>query len=84
MGKLLTRLNQQLNIKDCKKDAEECIQVYNWIKDNHKGSVWSSTWRPLVNVEHKGFPSDKRTYSLSIVGKMLLRGINCKKLKYER
>ena len=33
MGKLMDRLQRQLKNPDTKKDAEDCIKIYNWIKD---------------------------------------------------
>ena len=76
MGKLTNRLKQQLKRVDHKKDAEECIDIYNWIKSTTKGSrVWNSRWSPLVDVAFKKYPSNERNYRLNIVGKTLLKGI---------
>lgn len=76
MGKLMDRLQKQLKIPEHKKNAEDCIKVYNWIKDTDpEGRVWDSRWRHLINVKFKDFPSDERTFSLNITGKMLLKGI---------
>ncbi len=76
MGKLINRLQKQLLRPENKKDAEECIEVYNWIKDTDpEGRVWGSRWNPLVDVKFKGFPSDERNYSLNATGKTLLKGI---------
>jgi hypothetical protein len=76
MGKLMTRLKQQLKRPEFKKDAEECIKIYNWIKTTDKdGRVWSSRWEPVINIKFKEFPSDERDYSLNITGKTLLKGI---------
>ena len=78
MGKLMNRLLKQLENTDTKKDAEDCIKIYNWIKDTDKdGNVWSSRWTPLVDVKFKGFPSDERTYKPNITGSTLLKGIVC-------
>ena len=61
MGKLTNRLEQQLKRVDHKKDAEECIEIYNWIKNTDKYErVCSSRWEPLTNVRFKGYPSDER------------------------
>jgi len=77
MGKLLDRLQKQLKNPDTKKDAEDCIKIYNWLKSiNKDGSVWDSQWTPLVNVTLKGLPSYKRTYKPNIIGYTLLKGIN--------
>ena len=76
MGILMNRLQEQLKNPDTKKDAEDCIKIYNWIKDTDQESrVWESRWTPLVNVTFKGFPSDKRTYKPNITGYTLLKGI---------
>ena len=76
MGKLTERLQKQLLTPEYKKDAEECIEVYNWIKSTDKeGRVWESRWSPLVDVKFQGYPSDKRTYKLNITGRTLLKGI---------
>jgi hypothetical protein len=76
MGKLMDRLIQQLKRPDNKKDAEECIEIYNWLKSTDKdGSVWSSRWKPLVDVKFREFPYGGRNYSLNITGKALLKGI---------
>lgn len=78
MGKLMNRLQRQLKNPDTKKDAEDCIKIYNWIKDTDpKGCVWESRWVPLVDVKFKGFPSDERIYKPNITGYTLLKGIEC-------
>ena len=78
MGKLMDRLQKQLKNPDTKKDAEDCIKIYNWIKDTDpEGRVWSSRWEPLVDIKFKGFPSDERTYKPNITGYTLLKGIEC-------
>lgn len=75
MGKLMTRLKKQLTT-EYKKDAEECIEIFNWIKSTDKdGNVWSSRWTPLVDVTFKGYPSNERRYNLNTTGKALLKGI---------
>ena len=72
----MDRLTKQLEMPEHKKDAEDCIKVYNWIKSTDpEGRVWSSRWEPLVEVKFKGFPSDERTYNLNITGLTLLKGI---------
>ena len=76
MGKLMDKLQKQLLIADCKKDAEECIEICSWIKRTDRdGRVWSSVWNTLVDVKFKGFASDERFYALNIYGKTLLKGI---------
>ena len=82
MGKLMDRLKRQRKNPEYKKDAEDCIKIYNWVKETDKdGRVWSSRWDPLVDVTFKGFPSDERTYKLNITGRTLLKGITAPKEK---
>jgi hypothetical protein len=79
MGKLIDNLQKQLKNPDTKKDAEDCIKIYNWVKDTDKdGKVWSSRWIPLVDTTFKGFPSSERTYKPTIMGYALLRGMEDK------
>lgn len=76
----MDRLQKQLENPEYKKDAEDCIKIYNWIKATDRdGMVWSSRWDPLVDVKFKGFPSDERTYKPNITGYTLLKGIECDK-----
>jgi hypothetical protein len=80
MGQLIDRLNKQLEEPEHRKDAEQCIEIYNWLK-SIDGKVWSSKWEPLVEVRFKGFPSHERTYKLNVIGRTLLKGIKCNCLK---
>lgn len=74
MGNLMRHLNKQLKEPEHKKDAEECIKVFNWLQKTDKdGRVWSSRWNPLVNVSFEGW--NVKRYSLNITGKTLLKGI---------
>jgi hypothetical protein len=75
MGKLMIRLTKQLTTT-LKKDAEDCIEIYNYLKDTDKdGCVWSSRWTPLVDVTFKGYPSSERSYKPTNTGHMFLKGI---------
>jgi len=75
MGKLMNNLERQLKEPEHKKNAQECIEIYNWIKDTDKdGRVWSSRWSPLVNVLFEGW--NIKRYSLNVTGKNLLKGIS--------
>lgn len=49
MGKTLNDLRKQLKLEDHRKDAENCIEIYNKLKDL-EGHVWSSKWRALTTV----------------------------------
>jgi hypothetical protein len=76
MGKLMERLEKQL-ATEYKKDAEECIEIFNWLKSTDKdGRVWESKWTTLTDVKFTGFTSNDRRYYPSIAGKTLLRNIN--------
>lgn len=73
MGKLLDRLNKQLDT-EYKKDAEDCINIYNGLKEIH-GHVWENEWRILVDTIFKGFPSDERRFKPTPIGYVFLKGI---------
>lgn len=74
MGKLLDYLEKQLQT-EYKKDAEDCLLIYNRLKEMDGGSVWQSRWTPLVNTIYKGFPSDDRRYIPSAMGYIFLQGL---------
>lgn len=73
MGKLFDRLQKQLET-EYKQDAEECIKIYNKLKEM-TGNVWSSQWQPLVDTIFKGFPSDERRFKPTNVGYIFLKGL---------
>lgn len=74
-------LKKQLKNPEHKKDAEDCIKIYNWIKDTDPdGRVWSSRWNSLVDTKFKGFPSSDRTHHPNITGRTLLIAL-CEKKK---
>lgn len=75
MGKLIEHLQKQLKIKEYKKDATDCLKIYEKLKELSNGHVWESNWRILVDVKFKGFPYDDRTYKPSEIGYVFLRGI---------
>lgn len=79
-------LQKQLKSEDAKlkKDAEDCLKIYEKLQEMNNGSVWSSQWQQLVNPKFKGFPSDDRTYSPSAMGYIFLKGIEEEKPKEER
>ena len=74
MGKLLDRLEKQLKT-EYKQDAEDCIKIYNKIKEIYNGHVWESNWCPLVETTFKGFPSDERRFKPTIIGYIFLKGL---------
>lgn len=77
MGKLMNYLQKQLKSEDAKlkKDAEDCIKIYEKLKEMNNGSVWSSQWQQLATPKFKSFPSDDRTYSPTAIGYVFLKGI---------
>lgn len=79
MGKLYDRLQKQLKSEEYKKDAEDCLKIYEKLKEINNGSVWDTQWRTLVDAHFKGFPSDERTYKPTKMGYVFLKGIEEKK-----
>lgn len=75
MGKLYDRLQKQLKSEEFKKDAEDCLTIYEKLKELSNGRVWSTEWQQLVDIEFKGFPSDERIYKPSKIGYVFLKGI---------
>ena len=74
MGKLLNDLNRQLN-SEYKKEAEDCLLIYNTIKES-TGHIWESDWNPLVSFWSIGiYPNSIRFYKPSELGQIFLRGI---------
>lgn len=72
MGKLFDRLEKQLQT-EFRQDAEDCIKIYNKLKDMSNGHVWESNWNPLVRTEFEGF--NKRRFKPSSLGYVFLKGI---------
>ena len=75
MGKLYDRLQKQLKIEEYKQDAEDCLKIYEKLKEMNNGSVWNLQWQQLVDTHFKGFPSDDRRYKPSKMGYVFLKGI---------
>ena len=75
MGKLLDRLNKQLKT-EYKQDAEDCLKIYEKLKEMDNGRVWSSQWQPLTSVTIIGvYPNSTRIYKPSQIGRIFLEGI---------
>ncbi len=74
MGKLYDRLQKQLST-EYKQDAEDCLIIYNKLKEIYDGHVWDSNWRPLVSIIFKGFPSDDRRFEPTPIGRIFLKGL---------
>lgn len=78
IGKLMDRLQKQLENPDTKKYAEDCIKIFNWLKDTDpEGRVQSSQFSPLVNVVRLegNYPNSIPIYKPTIIGYTLLKGI---------
>lgn len=74
MSKVLIHLEKQLKT-EYKKDAEDCLIIYNKLKEMYNGSVWNSNWSPLVHTIFKGFPSDERRFEPTNIGHIFLKGL---------
>lgn len=71
----MTRLEAQKKTDEYWKDAIDCIEVYNKLKELDKdGAVWSSKWEPLVDVTFSGY-NKPRIYKLNSIGQIFLKGI---------
>lgn len=71
----MNRLQRQLKT-EYKQDAEDCIKIYNKLKDMHDGHVWESNWTPLVNTVFIGrYPAYERRFKPTAVGYVFLKGI---------
>lgn len=79
-------LLNQLKSEDSKlkKDAEDCLKIYEKLKEISNGSVWSSNWNQLIQCKFKGFLSDERIYYPTKIGYIFLKGIEDKKKAEER
>ena len=80
MGKLYDRLQKQLKSEEYKKDAEDCLKIYEKLKEMNNGKVWESSWNPLTTVKFVGtYPNSERIYKPSQEGYVFLKGIQEKK-----
>lgn len=77
MSKIMNFLQKQLET-EYKQDAEDCIEIYNKLKEMDNGSVWTSKWSPLVHTVFKGFPSDDRRFEPTAIGRIFLKGLRNK------
>ena len=75
MGKLLDRLEKQLKTEN-KQDAEDCLKIYNKLKEMDNGRVWESKWTTLVSVKFVGtYPDNERRFKPTSIGYIFLKGI---------
>lgn len=76
MGKLYDRLQKQLKSEEYKKDAEDCIKIYEKLKEMNNGSVWDTQWREMTKVSFVGnYPNTDKIYKPSEIGFVFLKGI---------
>lgn len=80
MGKLYDNLQKQLKT-EYKKEAEDCIKIYNVLKAISREKygeehVWSSDWNVLTTTMLVGsYPNVRKMYKPSHIGKVFLIGI---------
>lgn len=67
--RVIDRLHKQLATGKHTKNTQDCIDIYNWIKETHDGYVMESIWRVLVQSQ------SYYKYKPTIVGKQLLKSI---------
>ena len=76
MGKLLNSLTRQLKTEN-KQDAENCILIYNKLKELNNGSVWESSWNALVSTSFIGsYPNSHRVSKPNGAGIIFIKGLN--------
>lgn len=77
MGKLLDELKSQLD-SEKSDEAKECLSLYDILLEE-TGSVWTSHWNVLTKCVFIGkYPNTKRIYKLNKLGKLIVKGYNCK------
>lgn len=76
MSKLYDELQRQLE-SSYKKEAEDCIKIYNKLAEISNGSVWSSQWNILTDLAGfiGKFPDGIKCYKPSKIGEIFLKGI---------
>lgn len=80
MSKLYDALQDQLKTEH-KKEAEDCIKIYNVLKAISREKygeehVWSSDWNVLTTTMLVGsYPNVRKMYKPSPIGKVFLIGI---------
>lgn len=75
MSKLYDALQKQLKTEEYRKDAEDCIKIYNKLKEIGEGKVWISCWNALtMPILDKSLPV--LGYQPNSVGEIFLKGID--------
>lgn len=77
MGKMYDILKRQLLSKEYRKNAEDCIKIFNKLKEINDGSVWESDWKVLTTTCGcmGKQPHIQMVYKPSKVGYIFLNGI---------
>lgn len=76
MGNLLNSLNKQLK-SEYKQDAEDCLEIYNHLKETNDGRVWESQWNTLISTNFEGmYPNSIRISKPNFIGKIFLKGLD--------
>jgi hypothetical protein len=76
MEKLLNSLNKQLKSK-YNSDAEDCLKIYNYLKEINDGVIWENQWNNLISTSFEGsYPNSIRISKLNYIGKLFLEGLN--------
>lgn len=76
MGKLYDRLQEQLKSEEYKKEAEDCLKIYEKLKEIEDGKVWESSFYTLVYVTYIGTYPRTKVYRPTKIGYLFLKGIN--------
>lgn len=75
MGKLMNSLQKQLKTEH-KQHAEDCIKIYNYLKERNNNHIWESQWNPLVSVTFIGnYPNYEKRYKPTNIGDLVLKGL---------
>ena len=76
MEQFMNILQEQLENPKYKQDAEDCIEVYNWLSATDNGCVMQRKWYPLIDIVFKGvYPNKEKICKLNLTGSTLLKGI---------
>lgn len=73
MGNVRDSLQKQLET-EYRKEAEDCIRIYNKLKEISKSHIWHSHWNVLTEVIT--FISNIPVYKPSPIGEVFLKGID--------
>ena len=73
MGNVRDSLQKQLET-EYRKEAEDCIKIYDKLKEISKSYIWCSHWDALTEVIT--FISNIPVYKPSPIGEVFLKGID--------